>query len=949
VLLCFSHLADDTPAVRSTRDFETFVAPPAAAGPDGGPADIVWVNRLFGDSFSVYGANETLARSIVDRAIADWERVLVNFNYNDGTNTFNLTLRAESGFPGSSSISDVDAQGKPRAATVRLDDFGGGGQPWYFDPVPGTSTVPDDSEFDLLLSPFDNDSGPVFALDFYMVALHEIGHSLGIGSEANDPVNELAVKNFIDYNAWVIDPNNPDDGCAPNDPNCADPGNHVFPVNFNGGAVDYSMTNAGSGDHPNTYPAHLYEGPAVGGFPIHPNELLNDGRVLDGDFDHRLLISDTTAGFLRDIYGYTVVLPSQINTFYANFNTTTGVLSVQGDPGIANDLITIDVVGATVRVQVNGTTELIPSAQVNQISVLSGEGNDTINIYGVPSGATVSVNASSGDDTINIGNGDIDSTIFGAVTVNSSSGNDALRIFDQNDTGTDAYTITNSLITKPGTVFGGLTYSSLSEIVVLTANELNNVINLESLGVSVSLTINARGGDDQIIVGGQPQIIGETILGNVSINAGLFGNDLVIFNDTAGAGVDIYAINGGNYQQTGTQVLTFSESERVELRANNQSSGIAAANTFGGYDLEIFGNDGDDLIDVGFGILASIGDTTVFGGAGNDTLRLNDTTTFAPTTLLINQTGGLPFVDLFNGSQLVLYDSIGSLVIDAGPFNDTITSIAVPMETALTISGRDGVDTIDVQGHPTVNSALFPRVTVDGGAGNDVVQINTDGQGGARAAFTQSQTLGTLAIGASGRLRLDEGEHVIDVLNSVTMPASNFELDLTDGFFVRRGNPSFPFYESRVIVGYNAGAWNGLGINSSLAATSPLADALGLARASELFGGGGGVVDGIVLAANDILIRYTLYGDADLTGNVDSDDFNRLATSFGQTGTTWARGNFNFDNFTNSDDFNLLATNFGLSVASSSLSALPLNRTSHARLNEGLHDETAGEYPDYLT
>ena len=220
-------------------------------------ATINWVNRVASDNFSVYGADTNLARSIVDRAIGDWERVITNFNYSGGSNTFNLTLTAQSGFPGSTNITDVDAQGKPRAASVKLDDFGGGGQPWYFDPTPGTTTVPDDAEFDDFVAPFNNDGGPVQQLDFYTVALHEIGHGLGIASTDSDPGATLAVNNFINFGAWVIDPNNPGDGCAPNDPLCNDPGNHVFPLNFNGGAVDYTMTNAGGPGHPNTAPSHL--------------------------------------------------------------------------------------------------------------------------------------------------------------------------------------------------------------------------------------------------------------------------------------------------------------------------------------------------------------------------------------------------------------------------------------------------------------------------------------------------------------------------------------------------------------------------------------------------------------------------------------------------------------------------------------------------------------------
>lgn len=67
----------------------------------------------------------------------------------------------------------------------------------------------------------------------------------------------------------------------------------------------------------------------------------------------------------------------------------------------------------------------------------------------------------------------------------------------------------------------------------------------------------------------------------------------------------------------------------------------------------------------------------------------------------------------------------------------------------------------------------------------------------------------------------------------------------------------------------------------------------------------------------DALVRIILeteYGDANLDGQVNSDDFNVLATSFGGAGT-WATGDFDGSGIVNSDDFNLLASNFGFMAA----------------------------------
>ena len=66
-----------------------------------------------------------------------------------------------------------------------------------------------------------------------------------------------------------------------------------------------------------------------------------------------------------------------------------------------------------------------------------------------------------------------------------------------------------------------------------------------------------------------------------------------------------------------------------------------------------------------------------------------------------------------------------------------------------------------------------------------------------------------------------------------------------------------------------------------------------------------------------------LPGDADRDGDVDGDDFNLLAFSFGDAGAGWDQGNFDSMNGTNGDDFNLLAFNFGNGASAPAISAVP--------------------------
>ena len=151
---------------------------------------ISWVNKGTGagagdtDSFNaIYGASATAARNIVQRAIDDWERVIVDFNGFGGRNDYDLTIDAAaiSGRGSTGSVS-YDLLSKPQSATITMDD-NGGGTGWYFDTVVGSATVPDDGEFTLGSTPFQGDSSLV-DFDFYRTIAHEIGHAMGLSSSS---------------------------------------------------------------------------------------------------------------------------------------------------------------------------------------------------------------------------------------------------------------------------------------------------------------------------------------------------------------------------------------------------------------------------------------------------------------------------------------------------------------------------------------------------------------------------------------------------------------------------------------------------------------------------------------------------------------------------------------------------------------------------------------------
>jgi len=100
------------------------------------------------------------------------------------------------------------------------------------------------------------------------------------------------------------------------------------------------------------------------------------------------------------------------------------------------------------------------------------------------------------------------------------------------------------------------------------------------------------------------------------------------------------------------------------------------------------------------------------------------------------------------------------------------------------------------------------------------------------------------------------------------------------------GNPSpASTIEGYLASGYANGAWNGTEIISSTAAANP-GTSVGYAE--------GSVDTGTAAQPGQVLIKYTLAGDANLDGVVNFADFATVLKNFDQSGTDWAAGNFGY-------------------------------------------------------
>jgi Ca2+-binding RTX toxin-like protein len=699
---------------------------------------ILWTNRggpgSDTDNFqATYGslATATTARAIVDRAINDWQTVIQNFNYAGGGNTYSLTINAMNLGDGGRGVTTgiaTDAAGKPTSATITMDDDGGGAG-WFFDTTPN-----DDAEFTILLNAFAaNGPNTLNGNDFYRTIVHEMGHAMGIVQGGAQAINTfLTNSGFLD----------PVDGVST-----------LFL--FTGATTQATLTSNGGG--------HIYEGPVVGTVPIAPFDLMNAGRTVGFPPPTRELITDLDAEILRDAYNYTIQLPSTINTFFANLNRTTGVLTVNGAPGTSNDNILIDVNGG-VRVQVNGTVETFPGAVVTSINVLAGAGNDAVTIGNGLAGIPITIDGGDGNDTLIAGDADItimggngDDTIIGGPgndSLDGGAGNDVIFGLGGNDTitggsGNDmiyAGTGNNVVSDGSGDDFVDLSQNSVA-VTYVTGGGNDTVIgtpfNDVIIGSSGNDRLEGRGGNDTLIGGpGNDQLFGgdgvDTLVWNngdgSDVMEGGDGIDQVVVNGSAVADVFTASANGARVSlNLGSAILDIAGVEQLNL------------NTAGGADVVTL----NDLTPTELQVV------NVDVGAGDgaaDAVTVNGRS--VADNLLINVSGGV--VGVTGLSYTVKVSSattIDTLTVNGNDGDDSINAAAgVESTIAIVLNGGNGNDFLSADG--TLNGGAG-NDTLIGGAGNDTLNGGDgddllDGRGGNNSLDGGGGTDTILVSGTAG-------------------------------------------------------------------------------------------------------------------------------------------------------------------------------------------------------
>jgi hypothetical protein len=164
--------------------------------------------------------------------------------------------------------------------------------------------------------------------------------------------------------------------------------------------------------------------------------------------------------------------------------------------------------------------------------------------------------------------------------------------------------------------------------------------------------------------------------------------------------------------------------------------------------------------------------------------------------------------------------------------------------------------------------------------------------GGSDVNLSASAGVANLTLSGNATLTvLQTGSRVLRTSGIAIAPGS--KLDMKDNNLIIDYTGTSPASSIRdlLITGRNGGAWNGLGLTSSTAATTPNR-ALGIAEAADI--GTPASFAGQPIDSTTILVRYTVSGDADLDRDVDVADLGALASNWQQSNRRWSQGDFDY-------------------------------------------------------
>jgi len=540
-------------------------------------------------------------------------------------------------------------------------------------------------------------------------------------------------------------------------------------------------------------------------------------------------------------------------------------------------------------------------------------------------------------------------TFAGNIIINNSKG---FTVTGGNVAGPGQIEINNNNSEFTGDSITGTTYTTINMPIVIQggtsttwteaigASGVGDIMVLEPTAV-ISGTSNVifaggnSGGKATLIIDSQNTYNGNTIINNDSAGLTQLGvnnpfplaTNLSFGDGTNTSSIGAIDMNGYNMQLGSLATNLPNGSNRIAQFANGITNSSANLSTImiSGTASTVF----NAVIGTPTGvILANAGNNIALTLAASNTgtLELEELNTYAGTTTI---NGGTLQFDA--AMDTIGYYTLSSMPVGNNIVNNALLVINSPDTVAGNISGS-GTTTVNGTSLSYIGTLLTPNVTatamVQGALiNNGYTTINVSGNigsvsgagvlsigtgGGTASVSVGSFNQSSVVINDQAKLALIIAvPQVTNTAGTLTINGAG-QLDLANHSLITGTDPGT--IRQYLINGYNGGAWNGTGgissVNANASYNIPASNG-GHFTALGYTSGTSSVGAALGLATNQTLVKYTIYGDANLDGTVDINDLNIVLSNFlsGNPGT-WDTGDFYYAGQTDISDLDAVLSNY---------------------------------------
>jgi hypothetical protein len=248
---------------------------------------------------------------------------------------------------------------------------------------------------------------------------------------------------------------------------------------------------------------------------------------------------------------------------------------------------------------------------VDQLNIFAGSGDDTLQIWGTPTGTTTFASGNGGADDFQIGDGDLDA-IGGSLNIQGGTGADTGVLHDETDAGSGQYTVGAFGVNKLGFSFGTLGVEDLT----LNVHFAGSTVRID--GTPAALTrVNGGAGNDQFLLAPTAQDLAQ--LGGGMILDGKGGSDHVrLYDQNSAVATEEFTVTGNSVARDDFGDLSYEGMENLTLNLGNGANKVRLHGTSAGTAVTIHAGGGNDTFDVTDAPKSAV---LLDGGAGFDVLK----------------------------------------------------------------------------------------------------------------------------------------------------------------------------------------------------------------------------------------------------------------------------------------------------------------------------------------